>query len=158
MTHLKEGDKAPNFTGLNQNSNSISLIDFNKKKLILYFYPKDNTPGCTAESCNLTENYNELSTKGFDVLGISPDNVKSHCNFINKFNLAFDLIADEDKSICLQYGVFGKKKFMGKEYHGVYRTTFIINENQIIEKVFTKVNTKNHAEQILESYKNNSYE
>lgn len=158
MTHLKEGDQAPNFTGLNQDSNSISLLDFNKKKLILYFYPKDNTPGCTAESCNLTNNYTELLKQGFDVLGISPDSVKSHINFINKFNLAFDLIADEDKSICLQYGVYGKKKFMGKEYDGVHRTTFIINENQIIEKVFTKVNTKNHAEQILESYKNNSYE
>ncbi|RPG60002.1 MAG: thioredoxin-dependent thiol peroxidase [Flavobacteriales bacterium TMED191] len=158
MTHLKEGDQAPNFTGLNQDSNSISLVDFKKKKLILYFYPKDNTPGCTAESCNLTQNYTELIKQGFDVLGISPDSAKSHINFINKFNLAFDLIADEDKSICLQYGVYGKKKFMGKEYDGVHRTTFIINENQIIEKVFTKVNTKNHAEQILESYKNNSYE
>ena len=158
MTHLKEGDQAPNFTGLNQDSNSISLVDFNKKKLILYFYPKDNTPGCTAESCNLTENYDELLKQGFDVLGISPDSAKSHLNFINKFNLAFDLIADEDKIICLQYGVFGKKKFMGKEYNGVYRTTFVINENQIIEKVFTKVNTKNHAEQILESYKKNGYE
>lgn len=158
MTHLKEGDQAPNFTGLNQDSNSISLLDFNKKKLILYFYPKDNTPGCTAESCNLTQNYTELLKQGFDVLGISPDSVKSHINFINKFNLAFDLIADEGKSICLKYGVYGKKKFMGKEYDGVHRTTFIINENQIIEKVFTKVNTKNHAEQILESYKNNSYE
>ena len=158
MTHLKEGDQAPNFTGLNQDSNSISLVDFKKKKLILYFYPKDNTPGCTAESCNLTQNYTELIKQGFDVLGISPDSAKSHINFINKFNLAFDLIADEDKRICLQYGVYGKKKFMGKEYDGVHRTTFIINENQIIEKVFTKVNTKNHAEQILESYKNNSYE
>lgn len=158
MTHLKEGDQAPNFTGLNQDSNSISLLDFNKKKLILYFYPKDNTPGCTAESCNLTQNYTKLLKQGFDVLGISPDSVKSHINFINKFNLAFDLIADEGKSICLKYGVYGKKKFMGKEYDGVHRTTFIINENQIIEKVFTKVNTKNHAEQILESYKNNSYE
>ena len=155
MTHLKEGDTAPNFTGLNQDSNPISLSDYKNKKLILYFYPKDNTPGCTAESCNLTDNYNDLLKNGFDVLGVSPDNVKSHLNFITKFNLVFDLIADEDKSICLLYGVYGKKKFMGREYNGVYRTTFIINENQIIEKLFTKVNTKNHAEQILESYKNN---
>ena len=153
MTHLKEGDQAPNFTGLNQNEDSVSLFDFKNKKLILYFYPKDNTPGCTAESCNLTQNYTDLLKQGFDVLGVSPDNVKSHLNFINKFNLAFDLIADEDKSICLKYGVFGKKKFMGKEYNGVFRTTFVINKNQIIEKVFTKVNTKNHVEQILESYK-----
>ncbi|MAQ48051.1 MAG: thioredoxin-dependent thiol peroxidase [Flavobacteriales bacterium] len=153
MTHLKEGDVAPNFTGLNQDSNSVSLSDYKGKKIILYFYPKDNTPGCTAQSCNLTDNYSDLLNNGFDVLGVSPDSVKSHLNFITKFNLVFDLIADEDRSICLLYGVFGKKKFMGREYDGVYRTTFIINENQIIEKVFTKVNTKNHAEQILESYK-----
>jgi len=158
MTHLKEGDLAPNFTGLKQDSTLISLSNYKDKKLILYFYPKDNTPGCTAESCNLTDNYSDLLKKGFNVLGISPDSVTSHLKFIAKFNLAFDLIADVDKSICLSYGVFGKKKFMGREYEGVYRTTFIINENQIIEKVFTKVNTKNHTEQILESYKKNDYE
>ena len=149
----KIGDKIPNFKIPLSNGNSLDSKDIKDKKYVLYFYPKDNTPGCTAQSCNLTDNYSDLLNNGFDVLGVSPDSVKSHLNFITKFNLVFDLIADEDRSICLLYGVFGKKKFMGREYDGVYRTTFIINENQIIEKVFTKVNTKNHAEQILESYK-----
>ena len=149
----KIGDKIPNFKIPLSNGNILNSKDIKDKKYVLYFYPKDNTPGCTAQSCNLTDNYSDLLNNGFDVLGVSPDSVKSHLNFITKFNLVFDLIADEDRSICLLYGVFGKKKFMGREYDGVYRTTFIINENQIIEKVFTKVNTKNHAEQILESYK-----
>tara|TARA_B100001250_G_scaffold353287_1_gene326529 strand:+ start:1053 stop:1514 length:462 start_codon:yes stop_codon:yes gene_type:complete len=153
MTHLKEGDVAPVFTGLDQNSTTRSLLDYRDKKLVLFFYPKDNTPGCTAESCNLTENYSKLSDSGFEVLGVSPDNAKSHSNFISKFDLAFNLIADTEREICCSYGVFGKKKFMGREYEGVYRTTFIIGQNQIIEKIFTKVNTKNHSEQILESYK-----
>ena len=153
MTHLKVGDKAPDFTALNQNSKQISLLDFKSSKLILYFYPKDNTPGCTNQACNLTEHYSELIDLGFHVLGVSPDNQASHIKFINKFNLSFDLIADINKSMCLSYGVFGKKKFMGREYDGVHRTTFIINSNQIIEKVFTKVNTKSHSQQILESYK-----
>jgi peroxiredoxin Q/BCP len=129
------------------------LLDYKGKKLILYFYPKDNTPGCTAESCNLNENYSELQKSGFDVVGVSPDNEKSHQKFISKFNLGFNLIADIDKEMCINYGVFGPKKFMGREYDGVYRTTFIINENQIIEKIFIKVDTKNHTNQILESYK-----
>ena len=149
----KIGDKIPNFKIPLSNGNILNSKDIKDKKYVLYFYPKDNTPGCTAQSCNLTDNYSDLLNNGFDVLGVSPDSVKSHLNFITKFNLVFDLIADEDRSICLLYGVFGKKKFMRREYDGVYRTTFIINENQIIEKVFTKVNTKNHAEQILESYK-----
>tara|TARA_B100002052_G_scaffold294815_1_gene320230 strand:+ start:298 stop:759 length:462 start_codon:yes stop_codon:yes gene_type:complete len=153
MTHLNIGDKAPDFLGLDQNSNQLSLSDYKGKKLILYFYPKDNTPGCTAESCNLTENYSELHKKGFDVLGVSPDNVESHQKFISKFNLGFNLIADVDKKMCMNYGVFGPKKFMGREYEGVHRITFVINENQIIEKIFKKVDTKNHAKQILESYK-----
>ena len=153
MTHLKEGDTAPDFSGLNQDSQLMSLQDFKNKKLILYFYPKDNTPGCTAESCNLTENYSKLTKKGFDVLGVSPDNENSHLKFISKYSLSFNLIADVDKTICLNYGVFGKKKFMGREYDGVFRTTFVINQNKVIEKIFTKVDTKNHTQQILESYK-----
>ena len=153
MTHLNVGDKAPVFSGLDQNSNQLSLVDYKGKKLILYFYPKDNTPGCTAESCNLNGNYSELQSKGFDVLGVSPDNEVSHQKFISKFNLGFNLIADVDKKMCMNYGVFGSKKFMGREYKGVHRTTFVINENQIIEKIFKKVDTKNHAKQILESYK-----
>ena len=153
MTHLNIGDKAPNFSGLDQNSNKLCLADYKGKKLVLYFYPKDNTPGCTAESCNLSQNYSALQNKGFDVLGVSPDSEESHRKFISKFNLGFNLIADVDKKMCINYGVFGPKKFMGREYEGVHRTTFIINENQIIEKVFKKVDTKNHTKQILESYK-----
>ena len=153
MTHLKVGDKAPDFSAIDQNENRISLSDFSGKKIILYFYPKDNTPGCTAQACNLTENYNILVDKGFVVIGVSPDDSASHLKFISKFNLLFDLIADVDKATSLTYGVFGPKKFMGREYDGIHRTTFIIDENQIIEKIFTKVNTKSHTEQILESYK-----
>ena len=153
MTHLKEGDKAPVFIGINQDSKPISLLDYQNKKLILYFYPKDNTPGCTAQSCNLTKHYTDLVQYGFDVLGISADNAQSHLKFIDKFNLSFNLIADVDKAICLLYGVFGKKKFMGREYDGIHRTTFVINQDQKIEKIFTKVDTKNHSQQILESYK-----
>ena len=153
MTHLKEGDKAPDFTGLNQDSKLVSLSDFKDQKLILYFYPKDNTPGCTAESCNLSSNFDSLNSCGFNILGISPDDIKSHKRFKSKFELNFDLIADVNKEICRSYGVFGNKKFMGREYDGVFRTTFVINQNQIIEKLFVKVDTKNHSQQILQSYK-----
>ena len=153
MTHLKIGDLAPSFLELNQNGENVSLLDYKDKNLILYFYPKDNTPGCTAESCNLNENYSVLIKNGFAVLGVSPDTQISHQKFINKYDLSFNLIADTQKKICKDYGVWGEKKFMGKTYVGVHRTTFIINKNQIIEKIFHKVNTKSHAQQILESYK-----
>ncbi|MBF25599.1 MAG: thioredoxin-dependent thiol peroxidase [Flavobacteriales bacterium] len=153
MTHLKVNNQAPFFSGVNQNGNKLLLSDFNDSKLILYFYPKDNTPGCTAESCNLNENYLKLFEAGFKILGISPDNELSHLKFIDKYNLQFDLIADVDKKIAIDYGVWGEKKFMGKNYLGIHRTTFVINKDQLIEKVFTKVITKNHTEQILESYK-----
>ena len=152
MTSLKVGDKAPNFVALDESSQSISLTDFLGKKVILYFYPKDMTPGCTAESCNLGENYSLLQEKGFIVLGVSPDSSKSHQKFIGKYNLPFSLIADEDKAVIKAFGVWGPKKFMGKEYEGVHRTTFVINEDGIIEKVFTKVKTKDHTHQILQSY------
>ena len=153
MTHLKVGDIAPHFKGLNQYSNQIALDDFENKKLILFFYPKDNTPGCTAEACNLNEHYSYFKKNGFEIIGISPDSEMSHTKFIEKFDLSFNLISDVSKDVCKSYGVWGKKKFMGREYDGVHRTTFIINEKRIIEKVFSKVNTKNHSEQILESYK-----
>ena len=149
MLKLSEGDKAPDFFGNNQYGNQISLVDFQQKKVILYFYPKDNTPGCTAQACNLTENINQFKNKGYEILGVSPDNQKSHLKFSEKYNLAFDLIVDDTKSICKLYGVWGKKKFMGREYEGVHRTTFIINEEQKIEKIITKVDTKNHTNQIL---------
>ena len=153
MIELKVGDKAPFFTGVNQEEKQISLSDYTDKKLILFFYPKDNTPGCAAESCNLNSNYHVLDKQGFQVVGVSPDNVNSHIRFIAKYNLCFDLIADTEKILANDYGVFGQKKFMGREYLGIHRTTFIINRDQIIEKIFRKVDTKNHTKQILESYK-----
>ncbi|MBJ04410.1 MAG: thioredoxin-dependent thiol peroxidase [Flavobacteriales bacterium] len=154
MTHLKIGDKAPNFEGKNQIGNLISLSGCVNNKLILYFYPKDNTPGCTKQACSLSESYSELTKNGFRVIGVSPDNELSHMKFIKKYNLSFDLIADVDKKICKEYGVFGQKKFMGREYEGVHRTTFIINQDKIIEKIFHKVDTAKHSSQILESYNN----
>ena len=153
MTNLNVGDKAPNFVALNEFGQSTSLSEFLGKKVVLYFYPKDMTPGCTAESCNLGENYSLLQEKGFIVLGVSPDSSKSHQKFIDKYNLPFSLIADEDKAVIKAFGVWGPKKFMGKEYDGVHRTTFIIDEDGVIEKVFSKVKTKDHTNQILESYK-----
>ena len=152
MISLNVGDKAPDFVALNEFGKSISLSEFLGKKVILYFYPKDMTPGCTAESCNLGENYSLLQENGFIVLGVSPDSSKSHQKFIDKYNLPFSLIADEDKVVIKAFGVWGPKKFMGKEYDGVHRTTFIIDEYGVIEKVFSKVNTKDHTNQILESY------
>ena len=152
MISLNVGDKAPDFVALNEFGQSTSLSNFLGKKVILYFYPKDMTPGCTAESCNLSENYNLLQEKGFVVLGVSPDSPNSHQKFIDKYNLPFSLIADEDKAVINAFGVWGPKKFMGKEYDGVHRMTFIIDEDGVIEKVFSKVKTKDHANQILEFY------
>jgi peroxiredoxin Q/BCP len=152
MTSLKVGDKAPVFNALNENEKSISLSDYSGKKVILYFYPKDMTPGCTAESCNLGENYQLLKDKGFEIIGVSPDPAKRHLKFIEKYDLPFSLIADEDRKVLEAYNVWGPKKFMGKEYDGVHRTTFVIDENGIIEKIFIKVKTKDHTNQILESY------
>jgi len=149
MTHLKEGDKAPEFKGINQDEKELSLSDYSGKKLILYFYPKDNTPGCTAESCNLNENYDALAKAGFEVLGVSPDKIASHNKFIAKHNLSFNLIADTEKEILEAYGAWGMKKLYGREYMGVLRTTFVISEDGIIEKIFPKVKTKDHTNQIL---------
>jgi len=149
MSKLKAGDKAPFFEGLNQNGEKISLNDFKGKKLILYFYPKDNTPGCTAESCNLSENYEMWLKKGFDVVGVSPDSQKSHQNFISKYGLKFNLIADTEKEILQLFGAWGEKSMYGKKYMGVLRTTYVIDENGIISEVYEKVDTKNHTEQIL---------
>lgn len=154
MTSIKEGDRAPHFTIVNQHNESISLTDFKGKKLILFFYPKDNTPGCTAESCNLRDNYSELRSLGFEVLGVSADSVQSHQKFISKFDLPFDLLSDTNKELIQLYDVWGPKKFMGKEYEGIHRTTFVIDENGIIEKVISKVKTKEHSQQIIELYKN----
>lgn len=153
MEQLKAGDKAPAFEGTDQHGDKIALTDFKGKKLILYFYPKDNTPGCTAEACSLRAGRDTLAEMGFAVVGVSPDSAKSHQGFIAKHSLNFPLIADTDKSIATAYGVWGEKKFMGRTYMGILRTTFIIDERGIIEKIYDKVNTKDHFTQIVESYK-----
>lgn len=148
-TRLKTGDKAPAFKAKDQDGNEISLSSFAGKKLVLYFYPKDDTPGCTAESCNLRDNYNVLLKKGYAVVGVSANNEKDHKKFIKKYSLPFPLIADTEKEVCNAYGVWGKKKFMGREFMGIVRTTFVISEKGIIEEVIEKVDTENHAKQIL---------
>lgn len=150
MNMLKEGDKAPELEGVDQNGNSISLNDFADKKIALYFYPKDSTPGCTAQACNLRDNYQELLKAGYQVIGVSADSEKRHQNFIEKNSLPFPLIADTDKKFIEAYGIWGPKKFMGKEYDGIHRTTFLIDENRVITKVIKKVKTKEHTAQILE--------
>ncbi len=149
MTTLKVGDKAPGFSGIDQNENKISLEDFKGKKVILYFYPKDNTPGCTTEACDLRDNYNMWLDKGYAVIGVSPDPVKAHQKFVEKYELPFPLIADTEKEILNAYGVWGLKKNYGREYQGVFRTTFIIDEKGVIEHIFKKVKTKEHTAQIL---------
>ncbi len=145
---------APQFSGSDQNGNIVSLSSFTGKKIVLYFYPKDNTPGCTAEACSLRDNYEELIKKGFVVLGVSPDSEKSHKGFAEKHNLPFPLIADPDRKIMTAYGAYGEKVMYGKKVTGVIRTTFIINEKGIIEKVIKKVDTKEHAGQIFKLYEN----
>lgn len=152
MSELKEGDKAPVFEGADQNNKTVSLNDFKGKKVILYFYPKDDTPGCTAQACNLRDNYHELIQKGFQVVGISTDSVKSHKKFEDKFSLPFPLIADEDKKIVEQYGVWGEKKMMGKSYMGTNRTTYLIDEEGTIKKIITKPDTKNQTQQVLNAW------
>lgn len=146
---LEKGDKAPEFQGVDQDGKSISLSDFAGKKLVLYFYPKDNTPGCTAESCDLRDNYELLQKQGYEVVGISSDGEKSHRKFIDKYELPFRLIADEDKSIHDQFGTWVEKSMYGRKYMGTFRTTFIIDEKGIIEEVISKVKTKEHTSQIL---------
>ena len=152
MSELKEGMKAPVFEGADQNGSKISLSDFKGKKVILYFYPKDDTPGCTAQACNLRDNYDDLIEKGFQVIGISTDSVKSHKKFEDKYSLPFPLIADEEKKIVDEYGVWGEKKFMGKNYMGTTRTTFLIDEEGNIKKIITKPDTKNQTKQVLDAW------
>jgi len=152
MTHLKEGDVAPDFSVENADGKITSLSNFKGKKLVLYFYPKDNTPGCTAEACNLRDNFQLLKNKGFQILGVSPDDEISHQKFSSKYDLPFDLVSDTNKKILKDYGVWGQKKMFGKIKEGVLRTTFIIDEKGKIEKVFDKVQTNNHTEQILNEY------
>lgn len=146
---LKVGDKAPYFEGLNQNGESVTLSDFKGEKLVLYFYPKDNTPGCTAEACNLRDNYHRFLENGYQVIGVSRDSQKSHQNFIAKHNLPFPLISDPEAQIIKSYGAWGLKKFMGREYEGIFRKTFIIDQTGVIEEIIEKVKTKEHSAQIL---------
>ncbi len=152
MKHLKVGDTAPVFTGTDQNGKTISLKDFKGQKLAIYFYPKDNTPGCTVQACNLRDNYKLLADNGIQILGVSADSISSHQKFIDKFNLPFSLIADEDKKVIEAFGVWGPKKFMGKEYDVIHRTTYLINEEQQIVSIIEKPKTKAHAEEILEIF------
>jgi len=152
MIELKEGMMAPVFQGTDQNGNSVKLADFTGKKVVLYFYPKDDTPGCTAEACNLRDNWNFFLKKGFVVIGVSPDNEKSHKGFAKKYDLPFPLIADTEKKILNDYGVWGEKKMYGRTYLGVIRTTFIIDEKGIIEKIINKVDTGEHTKQIFDLY------
>lgn len=146
---LQAGDKAPAFSGKDQNGNIINLEDFKGKKLVLYFYPKDDTPGCTKESCNLRDNYKALLDQGYEVLGVSVDDEKSHQKFIAKYELPFSLIADTDHKVVEAFGVWREKKNYGRTYMGIVRTTFIINEEGVITEVIEKVKTDNHTEQIL---------
>jgi peroxiredoxin Q/BCP len=149
MTTLKVGDKAPNFSGLDQNGTSHKLADYKGKKLVVFFYPKASTPGCTAEACDLRDNYARFQSNNYALLGVSADNAKTQLKFVEKYDLPFPLLADEDKSVIQDFGVWGPKKFMGKEYDGIHRTTFVIDESGIIEDVISEVKTKAHAAQIL---------
>ena len=149
MTTLKIGDKAPDFSGIDQNGSTVQLKDFKGKKVVLFFYPKASTPGCTAEACDLQNNIERFVAQNYQVIGVSADSQKRQLNFAIKNNLQYPLIADEDKVVINAYGVWGPKKFMGREFDGIHRTTFIINEDGFIEDIINKVKTKEHAQQIL---------
>lgn len=150
MNTLKEGDKLPEFKGVTDRGEPISDQDYKGKKLVVFFYPKASTPGCTAEACNLRDNYRELQDKGFEILGVSADSVKRQNNFRSKYEFPFPLLADEEKEVIEAFGVWGPKKFMGRSYNGIHRMTFLFNEEGIVDRVISKVKTKDHAAQILE--------
>lgn len=152
MTHLKEGDKAPDINAEDQNGNPIKLSHFQGKKVVLYFYPKDDTPGCTAEACNFRDNYQDLKDKGFELIGVSADTAQKHQKFATKYDLPFALIPDTEKKVIQAYGVWGLKKFMGREYDGIHRETFVIDEKGKIAKIYLKVKTKEATEQILADF------
>ena len=152
MTHLEEGDKAPDFKSKDQDGGTISLKDYKGKKVVLYFYPEDDTPTCTIEACNLRDNYSLLTNKGFVVLGVSPDDEKKHKKFEEKYNLPFTLISDPQKKIIDKYGVWGEKNLYGRKYLGLHRTTFLIDENGTIVKIFKKPKSKIHSEEIIKAW------
>ena len=149
---LKAGDKAPDFSGVDQNGKAISLKDFNGKKLVLYFYPKDDTPGCTAQACSLRDQYAALKKKGIEIIGVSADNEAKHQKFIDKYSLPFRLLADTNHEVIKTYDVWGKKQFMGRVFDGLNRTTFLINEKGVIDHVIHQPDTKNHAEEVLTAW------
>lgn len=148
-TRLKEGEKAPDFKAKDQTGKNVQLSDFKGKKVVLYFYPKDDTPGCTNQACNLRDNYTRLKKQGYVIIGVSADEEKKHLKFTKKYDLPFPLLVDTEKKIITDYDVWGEKHFMGRTFDGIVRTTFVIDENGIIEKIIRDVKTKNHAEQIL---------
>jgi len=148
-THLQVGDKAPQFSGKDEKGNTVSLKDLKGKKVVLYFYPEDDTPACTAQACNLRDNYATLQKEGYTIIGISPNDERSHQKFIDKYNLPFTLIADGKHTIINKYGVWGEKNLYGRKYIGLHRTTFVIDEKGIIQKILKKPRTKAHAEEIL---------
>lgn len=152
-THLKQGDKAPAFSGIDQDGNKVSLSDFRGKKLVLFFYPEDDTPTCTIQACNLRDNYSLLKAEGFEVVGVSPDDSASHQRFREKFTLPFTLVADPKHAIITKYGVWGPKVLYGRHYEGLHRTTFVIDEQGVIRKIFLKPTNKQHAEQIVKAWK-----
>ena len=152
MAILQEGMKAPDFEGTDQDNRTVRLTDFSGKKVILYFYPKDNTPGCTSEACNLRDNFDELLKKGFVVVGVSKDSEKSHKSFAGKYSLPFPLVADTTGKIVNDYGVYREKKLYGRSFMGIVRTTFIIDEKGVIEKIISKVETTDHTQQIFKLY------
>jgi len=150
MVTLREGDKAPDFISKDELGNTVKLSDYKGKKLVVFFYPRANTPGCTEEACNLRDNYKLLKEKGYEILGVSEDTMKKQQNFKNKFDFPYPLLADTEHEVINAFGVWGPKKFMGREFDGIHRTTFVINEKGIIERVIDKVKTKDHSSQILE--------
>ncbi|SIQ74635.1 thioredoxin-dependent thiol peroxidase [Maribacter ulvicola] len=150
MNTLKVGDKVPSFSAKDQDGNTVKLEDYAGKKLIVFFYPKASTPGCTAEACNLRDNYKELQSEGYELLGVSADSEKRQTNFRNKYEFPFPLVADEDHTVINAFGVWGLKKFMGREYDGIHRKTFVVDGDGIVTKVIDKVKTKDHAAQLLD--------
>lgn len=149
MTSLKVGDQAPQVAGIDQDENPIAIANFLGKKLVVFFYPKANTPGCTAEACNLSENYDRFTSQNYAIIGVSADSPARQKNFQSKYNFPFPLVADEDKTFINAFGVWGPKKFMGREFDGIHRVTFVIDEKGIIEQIIDKVKTKEHTEQII---------